>query len=60
MSPIVRLAFMILAYVFPIESPKTVENGTEKAILLWGDVWSPDGEYIAYGVKAEGKVSIVR
>jgi hypothetical protein len=60
MPPIVRLAFRIFAYVLPIERPKTVENRTEKAIIFWGAYGSPDGMYIAYGVKAEGNVSIVR
>jgi hypothetical protein len=49
---------MIFAYVLPIERPKTVENGTEKAILF-GGVWSPDGKYIAYGVKAEDNATLV-
>jgi len=58
MPPIVRIAFMIFAYVLPIERPKTVENGTEKAILF-GDVWSPDGKYIAYEVKADDNATLV-
>jgi hypothetical protein len=58
MPPIVRIAFMIFAYVLRIERPKTVENGTEKA-TLFGGVRSPDGKYIAYGVKAEDNATLV-
>jgi hypothetical protein len=59
MPPIARLALMILAYVLWTERPKTVENGTEKAILLGGGVWSPMETTSLYELRAEGNVRMV-
>ena len=44
---------------YRLKGPKLSKMGHKWPSLFEG-VWSPDGKYIAYGVKAEGKVSIVR
>src|SRR4029077_6610414 len=60
MPSILRLAFMILAYVLPIERPKTVENGKEKNILFWEGrmvrwkvhrLWSQSGGQSQHGAQ---------
>jgi hypothetical protein len=45
---------------YRLKGRKLSKMGQKRPSFFGRDVWSLDGKYIAYGVKAEGKVSMVR